>query len=288
MKSPRKFFRRFLKNKKAVSQILAAIMMIVMLTAAIGVVWGWLFPAYRRFQTNNALNSVTSYMLRIDEGVYSLLNEGTGSVTNLNIDPFFGYYQYVAGKNITLNFLDEDETFGSSYDYNGLGAFTYTIEGRDNSIIPTRTFEYLKGPSSQPLFFVNNTEMSIYQGLTNLTLSRPQNDLSIISLDYRVSIYYWYDQTNDILSISVNFIVIQIKTSQLLLSTYNIMKMSYNQTSILFTDTTTVSSDFYVEGSITSLDNPSAQRAMNFQIPVTVANYDVEIEIKASYILFYV
>ena len=288
MKSPGKVLKRFLRNKKAVSQILAAIMMIVMLTAAIGVVWGWLFPAYRRFQTNNALNSVTSYMLRIDEGVYSLLSEGQGALTNLNIDPFFGYYQYEAGKNITFDFLDEDETYSSTYDFTSLGAFAYTIEGRDNSILPTGTVEYLKGPASQPIFFVNNTEMSVYQGLTNLTLSRPANDLSIISLDYRVSIYYWYDQTNDILSISVNLIVIKIKTSQLLFSTYNIMKMSYNQTSILFTDSTTVPSDFYVEGTITSSDNPTAQRVLNFPIPIAVANYDVTLEIKASYILFYV
>ncbi|NHJ04177.1 MAG: hypothetical protein EAX90_05095 [Candidatus Heimdallarchaeota archaeon] len=287
MKSPVKFFRKLLKNKKAVSQVLAAIMMIIMLTAAIGVVWGWLFPSYRRFQANNAINSVTSYMLRIDEGVYSLLSEGTGAITTLNLDPFFGTYQYESGKNITIDFNDDGGTYSSSFDYLNLGAFTYTIIGRQSSLLPVGDFEYLKGPSSQPLFFVNNSEAEVYQGLTNLTSSRPTNEESRLELDYRVSLYYWYDQVNDVLSISLNLIILAIKGTAFQLYSFNALKMNYNQTKILYSDSTTVSSDFFVDGTITSHETPATQRVLDFTLPSAVVNYDVNIEVKASYIVFY-
>jgi len=287
LKSPVKFFRKLLKNKKAVSQVLAAIMMIVLLTAAIGVVWGWLFPSYRRFQANNAINSVTSYMLRIDEGIYSLLSEGTGAVINQNLDPFFGTYQYESGKNITIDFSDDGGTYSSSYNHLDLGAFTYTIIGRQSSLIPVGEFEYLKGPSNQPIFFVNNSEAEVYQGLTNLTSSRPANEEARIELDYRVSLYYWYDQVNDVLSIELNLIILAIKGTTFQLYSFNQLKMNYNHTMILYSDTTTVSSDFYVDGTITSRENPATHRVLDFTIPATVVNYDVNIEVKASYIVFY-
>ena len=94
--------RKLLKNKKAVSQVLAAMMMIFMFTAAIGVVWAWLLPTYRRFQTTNAINTVTTYMLDVDNSIYGLLEGGVGLTKTMNIDSFYGIYQLIDGKNASL------------------------------------------------------------------------------------------------------------------------------------------------------------------------------------------
>ena len=281
-----KLFKKLFKDRKAVSQTLSAIMMIFMFTAAIGVVWGYLYPTYRRFQTDNAVNSVISYMLSIDDNVYDVLSDGPGSTVSLNIDNFFGYYQYETGKNASLQFSDEGSTYSNSYDYTNMGAFAFWMIGRQGSDIPVGTHKYMKGPAIQNNFFVNNTDSSSYQGLTNLTLIRSQTDIMKVELNYRVSLYYWFDQTNEVLTITINMLIMDILSPKFLVSSYNNLKIFHNESETLFSDSTNINTDFYVDGSIAPGFSPS-ERVLDFEKPVTVGSYDVNIEVIASYLILY-
>ena len=118
------------KDKNAVSQVLAAMMMIFLFTAAIGVVWGYLYPAYRRFQTTNTINSVTSYMLSIDESIYDIYGEGEGTTKAMYVDPSFGTFLYENGKNVSLQYTNTAGTFTGSYTFDELGMLSYTLENR--------------------------------------------------------------------------------------------------------------------------------------------------------------
>ncbi len=282
-----KLLRKLIKDKKAVSETLAAIMMIFMFITAIGVVWGYLYPTYKQFQTDNSINSVVSYMLSVDNKIYDLLSDGPGSTTAVNVDSFFGYYQYETGKNVSLQFADEGSTFSNSYSYGNMGSFAYWLIGRQGSAINVDSHKYLKGPATQNNFFVNNSDSSSYQGLTNLTLVRPETDIMNIELNYRVSLYYWYDQTNDVLSITISLLIIDIIGPKLMLSSFNTLNIGYNESETLFTDSATITTDFYVDGSIASGFSPF-ERVLDFAKPPAVGSYDVTIEIVASYLLFYI
>lgn len=281
-----KLLKKVFKDRKAVSETLAAIMMIFMFIAAIGVVWGYLYPTYKRFQTDNAMNSVASYMLGIDSEMYDLLSDGPDSTAAINIDNFFGYYLYETGKNASLQFTDEGGTFSNTYDYNNMGAFSFWMIGRQGSDIPVSTHKYLKGPDIQNNFFVNNSDSSSYQGLTNLTLTRPETDIMKIELNYRVSLYYWYDQANDVLTVTINLLVIDIIGTKFMISSYNSLNIDYNESETIFTDSANISTDFYIDGSIAPGFDPF-ERVLNFAKPAAVGSYDVNIEVIANYFIFY-
>lgn len=278
-----------LKNKKAVSEVLAAIMMIFMFIAAIGVVWAWLFPAYQRFQTTNTINTVTSYMLRIDETVYDVYGDGIGSIKAVRIDPGYGTFLYESGRNISIRFSDAGSTFNETFTVTDLGKLSYTLNNRRGVIIDEGGHKYLKGPSVQEVFFVNgSTDGSSYQGLTNLTLLRPGEKSMKMELEYRVRIYSWFDQTNNILSITVNILQISIKGTEFSFFSYNTLKVNYNTTKIVYATTTNVATDFYVDGSITPQGFTSIERPLLFNKPVAVVNYDVNIEVVVNQFLFWI
>ncbi|MFW9924714.1 MAG: hypothetical protein ACFFDW_15645, partial [Candidatus Thorarchaeota archaeon] len=238
---------------------------------------------YTTFQTNNTLNSVTSYMLRVDDNIYSLIDEGVGSTRAINMDPFVGYYQFEEGKNMTMRFHDVGGTFNESHSEDELGAFSYWIIGRRGSIIPLRDHSYLKGPKVQTQFFVNNTDSNTYQGLTNLTMTHPESQMFKIELNYRISLYYWFDQTSNTLSITVNVIFLNIKGQNLLLTQFNVLKLKYNHTSILYENSiTNIDSDFYVDGAFSPLFNPY-ERVLEFTKPGSIVDYNVEIQMIGSY-----
>jgi len=280
--------RKLLKNKSAVSQILAAVMMIFMFTAAIGVVWAWLLPTYQQFQTRNVINSVTSYMLTVDNGIYDLLEGGEGLARTVNIDSFFGEYLLTDGKNASLRFSDEGGTYNETYTRNGLGSFSYNLEGRKGVILQEGDHAYLKGPAIQNNFFVNSSGGSSYQGLTNLTMLRPASETMIIALDYRVGCYYWFDQTNDVLTITVSVIELEFPGLDLSLRGYNSLTLAYDLYETVYTASTNVDTDFYLDGSFSATDFNPSERAISFIKPVTVINYDVNIEVVVTHISIYV
>lgn len=147
--------------------------------------------------------------------------------------------------------------------------------------------KYLKGPNAQTVFFVNgSTDGLAYQGLTNLTLLRPDDQVMKIELDYRVKIYSWFDSVSNVLSISIQIIQIDIKGATFGYHTYQTLKILYNQSSIVYSGSTNVDDDFHIYGSIVTGFVPS-ERAYTFIKPIPVANYDVNIEIVCSQFLFY-
>jgi hypothetical protein len=131
-----------------------------------------------------------------------------------------------------------------------------------------------------------STDGSTYQGLTNLTLMRLDDKVMKIELDYRVRIYSWFDSISNVLSISIQIIQIDIKGPSFGYHDYQTLKITYNQSRIVYTDSTTVNDDFYIDGSIVQGFNPS-ERALTFIKPLAVVNYDVNIEIISSQFLFY-
>jgi len=288
LKIKKGLFRKLLKNKKAVSEILAAVMMIFMFTAAIGVVWAWLIPTYQRFQTTNVVNSVTSYMLSVDNSIYDLLEGGEGLTRTVNIDSFFGQYIWNEGKNTSLRFSDAGGTYNETFTRNGIGSFSYLLEGRKGVILKEGDHTYLKGPSKQNNFFVNSTGGASYQGLTNLTLLRPASETMIIALDYRVGCYSWFDQTNDVLTITINIVQLEIPYSYLAIRGYTSLTMVHDLYETVYTASTTVATDFYLEGTLSPTDYNPSENVITFIKPLTVINYDVNIEVLVSHISIYV
>jgi hypothetical protein len=280
--------RKLLKNKNAVSQVLAAVMMIFMFTAAIGVVWAWLLPTYQSFQTRNVINSVTSYMLSVDNSIYDLLEGGEGIARTINIDSFFGEYIWEEGKNTSLRFRDQAGTYNETYTQNGIGNFYYNLEGRKGVILQEGDHAYLKGPRIQNNFFVNSSGGASYQGLTNLTMFRPLSDKMIISLDYRVACYHWYDQTNDVLSITVSIIQLEYTGIGNGLRGYYSLNLVNDLYETVYTASTTVDSDFYLDGSLSTTNFDSSERVISFIKPGTVINYDVNIEVVLTHISIYI
>ncbi|HUT81190.1 MAG TPA: hypothetical protein VMZ29_08305 [Candidatus Bathyarchaeia archaeon] len=280
---------KIIKNRKAVSEILAAIMMIFMFIAAIGVVWAWLFPAYQRFQTTNTINSVNSYMLRVDETFYDIYGEGVGSTKAVRMDPSYGTFIYESGRNVSVRFSDAGTTFSDTYTLTDLGRFSYTLNNRRGVMINEGDHKYLKGPSTQKVFFVNGSaDGVVYQGLTNLTLLRPAEKSMKMELEYRVRIYTWFDQTNNVLSITVNIIQIDIKATDFSFFSYNTLKINYNSSRTVYSTTTNVATDFYVDGSIDSQSFIPIERPLLFNKPSSVVNYDVNIEIVVNQFLLWV
>lgn len=263
--------------------------MIFMFIAAIGVVWAWLFPAYQRFQTTNTINSVTSYMLRVDETVYDVYGEGVGSTRAVRMNPGFGTFLYESGRNFSLRFSDAGTTFSETYSFTELGRFSYSMNNRRGVMINEGDHKYLKGPSTQEVFFVNgSTTGTAYQGLTNLTLLRPAEKNMKMELEYRVRVYSWFDQTNNVLSITVNILQIDIKETELFFFNYNTLKVNYNNTRTVYSTTTNVATDFYVDGSINSQGFIPIERPLLFNKPVSVANYDVDIKIVVNQFLLWI
>jgi len=280
--------KKLFRNRKGVSHVLAAIIMIILFTTAIGVVWGWLFPAYQRFQTSNTINSVTTYFLRVDAEVYNLLSEGPGSTKVVNFDPHYGTFWHDDGKNVTLVFHDANGTFNESYSYNNLGGMEYIISNRKGVLIRIGEYEYLKGPNDQQVFFVNGSiESNVYQGLTNLTLMRPQDNEMRIYLDYRVNVYTWFDTTNNILSVTINMVQFSENVSDFNFISYSLLKINYNQTNTVYSNSAVVDTDFYIDGSIFSSFNPF-ERALTFVKPGTVGSYTVNIEVITSQMVLFV
>ena len=154
-------------------------------------------------------------------------------------------------------------------------------------MIPTNGHKYLVGPSNQPCFFINNTDSDYYQGLTNLTLLRPDSSIMKIELDYRVSLYHWYDTTNDILNIDINLIVLMIDTPILRFNDYDVFKISNNRTDLLFTDTATSAQPFIVDGTSHHDGTSSSHNVLTFIKPLGVGTYDINIAISATYIELY-
>jgi hypothetical protein len=288
LKLRRPILRKLFKNQKAVSQTLAAMMMIFLFMTAIAVVWAWLYPTYRRFQTSNTINTITSYMLRVDESIYDLYGEGTGSIKTITIDPTYGRILYEAGKNATLRFSDGNGVYTQNYLFTELGTLTYLMQNRRGALINEGEHRYLKGPSLQTHHFVNGSNDNlVYQGLTNLTLSRPEAKTMRIELEYRVRIYSWFDQNSNTLSITVNIIQLDIKGTEFEFHNTRSMKIVLNSTRIIYSDSTNVDADFYVDGSIAPTGFSPSERALWFVKPGAVANYDVNIEIVVSQFLFY-
>ncbi|MHA1629848.1 MAG: hypothetical protein ACTSXO_05345 [Candidatus Heimdallarchaeota archaeon] len=286
MKHQKRNLKRLMKSKAAVSQVLAAIMIIFMFVAAIGVVWAWLYPAYNQFQTTNNINSMTSYMLRVDEAIYDLYGMEPGSIDIVRMDPNFGFVRYEEGKNVSLQFADAAGTYNQSFLFTKLGVLAFLLENRRGVILKEGESSYLKGPNTQRYFFVNgSTTGETYQGLTNLTLMRPADKSMKISLDYRVRVYTWFDQTANILSITVNILQLAIKGTSFSFGSYHSLKIAYNTTGTIYAASTTVSSDFYVGGSIN--DFAFRERPLTFVKPGSVGSYTVDIAIQVSQFLFY-
>ena len=287
LKLQRKLFRKLFKDKTAVSQVLAAVMMIFLFISAIAVVFAWLYPTYNNFQTSNTINSVTTYMLDIDETIFDLFSEGTGSTKAIRTDPSFGRFDYEAGKNVSFIFSNTAGSYNESYTFTDLGKFSFLLENRRGVLVAVGDHAYLKGPNSQTVFFVNgSTDGLTYQGLTNLTLMRPDDKVMKMELDYRIKVYSWFDSVSNVLSISIQIIQIDIKTTSFGYHSYQTLKIFYNQSSIVYSGSTNVDDDFFVFGSIAQGFNPS-ERAFTFIKPLAVANYDVNIEIVSSQFLFY-
>ncbi|NHJ31761.1 MAG: hypothetical protein FK732_02755 [Asgard group archaeon] len=287
MKLQRKLFRKLFKDKSAVSQILAAMMMMFLFISAIGVVFAWLYPTYNNFQTSNTINSVTTYMLDIDETIFGLFSDGLGSTEAIRTDPSSGRFEYEPGKNVSFIFQNAAGSYNESYTFTDLGKFSYLLENRRGVLVEVGDHMYLKGPSEQTVFFVNgSTDGLTYQGLTNLTLMRPDDKVMKMELDYRVRVYSWFDSVSNILSISIQLIQIDIKGTDFNFYKYQTMKILYNQTNVVYSDSTTVNDDFFVFGSIAQGFDPF-ERAFTFIKPIPVASYDVNIEIIRSQFLFY-
>lgn len=288
MKIKKGKLRKLLKNKSAVSQVLAAVMMIFMFTAAIGVVWAWLLPTYQQFQTRNVMNSVTSYMLAVDNSIYDLLEGGEGLTRTINIDSFFGEYVYAEGKNTSLRFSDEGGIYNETYTRNNIGSFSYNLEGRKGVILQEGDHAYLKGPSIQNNFFVNSSGDAGYTGLSNITMIRPASDVMIIALDYRVGCYYWFDTTNEILTITINIVQLEYTGIGYGLRGYYSLNLAHDLYESVYTASTTVATDFYLDGSLSPTDFNPSERVISFIKPLTVVNYDVNIEVLVSHISIYV
>jgi len=287
LKLQKKLFRKLFKDKSAVSQVLAAMMMIFLFISAIAVVFAWLYPTYNNFQTSNTINSVTSYMLDIDQSIYELFSEGTGSTKAVRTDPGFGRFDQLVGKNASFIFNNAAGSYNESFIFTEVGMFSYLLENRKGVLVEIGEQQYLKGPNSQTVFFVNgSTDGTSYQGLTNLILTRPGDKVMKIELDYRVKIYAWFDSVSDVLSISIQVIQIDSKATDFGYHNYQTLKITYNQTKIVYTDSTNVDDDFFVYGSTTS-GFDSVERAFTFIKPGPVVNYDVNIEITISQFLFY-
>ncbi len=287
LKLQRKLFRKLFKDKSAVSQVLAAMMMMFLFISAIAVVFAWLYPTYNNFQTSNTINSVTSYMLDIDQTIYDLFSEGIGTTKAVRTDPSFGRFDQLLGKNASFIFNNEAGSYNESYTFTELGMFSYLLENRRGVLVEVGEEKYLKGPNSQTVFFVNgSTDGTSYQGLTSMILSRPDDKVMRIDLDYRVKIYAWFDSVSNVLSISIQIIQIDSKEANFGYHSYQTLKITYNQTNVIYTDSTNVDDNFYIYGSITPNFNP-LERAFTFIKPGPVVNYDVNIEITVSQFLFY-
>ncbi|MGC9780198.1 MAG: hypothetical protein HZR80_13215 [Candidatus Heimdallarchaeota archaeon] len=288
MKLRRTKIKKMFKDKNAVSQILAAMMMIFLFTAAIGVVWGYLYPTYRRFQTTNAINSVTLYMLNIDESIYDIYGKGEGTTKTIRVDPSYGTFFYDEGKNVSLQYSNTAGTFTGSYVFSALGAFSYSLENRRGVILDVGQHRYLKGPKVQNTFFINGSDDGLtYQGLTNLTLSRTDEKAMKIELEYRARVYYWFDQTNNVLSVIINLVQIDINGVEFSFHDYNELVLAYNTTRTVYSTSANIDDDFFIDGSIASVGFNPSEPALTFIKPLAVANYDVNIDVVVSQILFY-
>jgi hypothetical protein len=287
LKLRKSLLRKLFKNKKAVSQTLAAIIMVFLFMTAIAVVWVWLYPAYRNFQTTNTINNVKTYMLRVDESIYDLYGAGPGSNEVLRIDPSYGQFSIVDGRNVSLQFSDAGGTFNQSLLFAELGRLSYRMEGRRSIIISEGDYQYLKGPSLQTHYFINGSnEDTIYQGLTNLTLMRPEQRTLEMELEYRVRVYSWFDSGSNTLSVTINLIQLESKAEEFYFYKSTVVKINYNSSQLIYSASTTIDTDFYVDGSVDPGLDPT-ERALWFVKPGAVASYDVNIEVVHSQFLFY-
>jgi hypothetical protein len=288
MKRLRKAIRKVIKNKNAVSQVLGAIMMILMLTSAIAIVWAWIIPAYNRFQRTNTVNSITSYMLRVDESVFLLLQEGEGATRTIELDPMDGEYRYEPGKDLVFTFENSDQSFQDTSLTNNLGSFTHWLFGMGGGI-QIGDYKYLKGPSQQSVYFLNSSSNNFYSDSTNLTLSRPQDRTMKTTLDYRPTLYHWFDTNTETLEISISLLSIQPRRSELFINNYNALKIHNNRTIKTYSASAfSITNDFIVKGSLLYEEDTITENVLYFEKPTGIINYDVDISIQMTILNFYI
>jgi len=69
---------------------------------------------------------------------------------------------------------------------------------------------------------------------------------------------------------------------------YNSLTLAYDLYETVYTASTNVDTDFYLDGSFSATDFNPSERAISFIKPVTVINYDVNIEVVVTHISIYV
>jgi hypothetical protein len=258
-----------------------------MLLSGIAVVWGWLFPMYRRFQTTNVINSVSSYMLKIDDGIYSIIAEGEGTTVGIKIDPFTGVYRNSSGQSVGFLFQNSNGSVTEELNYTSIGRFEYQLYTNANPSIPIGDSRYLKGPDQQVIYFVNNTGGNYYSGITSLILERPTANFIRISLDYRPQLYYWFDQETNELQITINIIDLSPTYDRFRQNTYGELNLLYNKTETILTSKIAgLTDNFTVNGTTVIGDFANSEQPLVFTKPGTITTYDVSLNVIATYITF--
>ncbi len=188
--------RRLGKKRRAVSPVLATVIIFGLIITGVMVTFIQVVPFIEQAQSEQTISSVKNSFIDLDETIESLIRESgnpggfrtllfTKPAGTLEFNPKVYYISlYLEDKNV--DFVHD------IIDFQEIGMVDW-VYSSPRPVLPRRTSKYLTGPdpykTREQAFITGMFATSDNQDLTNLVLSHQPDRKHHISLDYRVSIY---------------------------------------------------------------------------------------------------
>ncbi len=201
------------KNRRAVSPVVAVILMFVLILAAIGVSLGYMIPRIAQFKQNSNNNTARLYFTSLDSSIRNMVNNPPP------ISQTFDYYQTdgsIFVDNSWKLFFSLDDTVDQSkstmiLQENVSRLMHKTVNVEDYSPGEHR---YLIGPQDQDYLFLNGSGSNQYNDLSVLNETRRTNQQSYLylALYYRYSLDINYRTSGNVEYYNINLYHIQLMT----------------------------------------------------------------------------
>ncbi len=253
-RSRRDIWRRWRKKKRAVSPVLATVIIFGLIITGVMVTFIQVVPFIEQAQSEQTISSVKNSFIDLDDTIETLIHESgspggfrtllfTKPAGTLEFNPIAYYFS------LYLNDQDGDLVH-SIIDFQKVGILDW-VYSSPREILPRGTMKYLTGPdpykTREQVFITGMFASSDNHDLTNLTLSHQSDRKHHITLDYRTSVYLTVS-TQPVPEIRFQIFLITLTTD------FDSIHSQYRQMTVHVTNNISVPSTLSLETSVSQLD----------------------------------
>ncbi|NPD87852.1 MAG: hypothetical protein HGN29_03965 [Asgard group archaeon] len=176
---------KFKMNRRAVSPVVAIVLMFALTTAAIGISLAYMFPSISQFKDKSYNNSNNLYFIALDSAIQDLITNNPPMSKQIQINQEEG--EFMVDSSWRVLFLLKDVTGTQS---------SLVLDEQITRIVHRSTavadydkgeHRYMIGPQDQDYLFINGSS-TLYNEITVLNSSRTMYEPSFLDL----ALYYRY------------------------------------------------------------------------------------------------